>query len=125
MGATHVDIDTREGYARFALLEPERFDLAVMDAAARSADYTPLAVELETTGRFEQARCESCDADRLQFVVDRSGQRFDVDGEAPPDTGGGSIRVHLQDTDWQDHPSVRPIPAGDPPTASAAAGADG
>jgi len=55
VGADSIDIDTRLGYVRFTLAEPERIDFASIEKAADDAAYTLTGLTLETVSRQMRA----------------------------------------------------------------------
>ena len=93
-------IDTLEGYAGYALATPKPIDLPAVERAAFSAGYTLTGVELQITGRTLSGPCEECDGEVLLLEVDGTHQRFELEGDAPPEA---RVRVRATASGWKEH----------------------
>ena len=109
VGATTVDIDTIEGYARYTIGEPRRIDFGAIEEAAHDAGYTLTGLTLTVTGRVEEFACDVCDDDVLALRLPGTGQRLEVQGDLPPP--GETARVTVSVSSWAGgHPRIRTVP---------------
>ena len=105
VGADAIDFDMEEGFAHYAVLRPSRIDFAVLEQALYGAGYTLADACFEFTGTAERARCDACDRETLQVVIDGTGQRFDLDGADVP--VGRRLRVRVRAVGWDGgHPRM-------------------
>jgi hypothetical protein len=76
-------MDTRAGYVKFALLDPQKIDLLKLSKVVEGAGYTPKSLHLELKGDIAESKTEKGQHE-LKLPT---GQTFLIDGTPTPKTG--------------------------------------
>ncbi len=104
LGADAVDLDTREGIARYALVQPRTIDTADVERALYGAGYTLVEMRIEISGTVVRRPCERCGREVAFLQADGTGQLFELAGPDPPNPSDGRVRVRGVLRDWDgDH----------------------
>ena len=96
LGADAVDLDTREGIARYALVQPRTIDTTDVERALYGAGYTLVEMRIEISGTVVRRPCEHCGSEVAFLQADGTGQLFELAGPDPPSSplpSNGRVRV--------------------------------
>ena len=107
LGADAVDLDTREGIARYALVQPRTIDTADVERALYGAGYTLVEMRIEISGTIVRRPCERCGSEVAFLQADGTNQLFELTGPDlpnPPASSNGRVRLRGVLRDWDgDH----------------------
>ena len=83
LGADAVDLDTREGIARYALVQPRTIDTADVERALYGAGYTLVEMRIEISGTIVRRPCERCGSEVAFLQADGTNQLFELTRAIP------------------------------------------
>jgi hypothetical protein len=90
-----VELNARDGYARYLLHEPQPLDFPAIEEAAHDAGYTLTKLTLVVRGRAEQPQADGSGA----FLrVGKTEQRIEFEGVVPWDV---DVRVTGTVSGWK------------------------
>ena len=105
-----MQLDSLEQWAKLYYFDPVAIDLPAIVAAAKSADFPIVRMELEVAGTLERAACDHCATERTFLRTDGS-QAWELDesmGALAGQAEGDFVRIRAEVLEGLgDHPRLR------------------
>ena len=89
-----------DGYAHYALTDPQPIDFDAIEQAAEDAAYDITEIILDLEGEVIQVPCADCNGEERTFLELETGQRFEFRGE--PRTTRRQVSIQAQAFDWRE-----------------------